>query len=344
MLRIFLISFIGSVVFTRIAMTLSEKLGILDHPDPRKIHSKAMPLLGGAAIFCSYMAALLINFHFSWKLKGVVIASTLIFLTGIIDDIKDVPAGARLLTQIAASCILIYFGVHLKVIPNTVPLYWYMNAVITVVWVVGITNAVNFIDGVDGMAAGVALIASGTFFVIAYQTGQSYFAFLNIALAGSCLGFLFYNLPPARIFLGDSGSGLLGFSLASFAAMGDWARDNRIVSLSIPVLVLAILIFDMAYISIARVHQGKVRNFKEWIEYVGRDHLQHRLMALGLSPVQTVFFVYLVCVIFSISAIVLKGADTFQAMMLITQCALILAVMAFLMIVGRKNLNGMKGE
>ena len=116
------------------------------------------------------------------------------------------------------------------------------------IWIVGITNALNCIDGVDGLAAGLIVIVSGTFFIIAYQTGQQYFAFLNAALGGACLGFLFFNFYPAKIFLGDAGSSFLGFMIASLAVMGEWAEKKPIVALSIPLLVLAILIFDMTYI------------------------------------------------------------------------------------------------
>ncbi len=334
------IAFGASIFFTWLAINVAKRFRIFDYPDRgRKIHSRPMPLLGGVAIFGAYAFALLLNFHFSWELKGVVIASFILMLSGLVDDLRGLPAFARLVMQILCSLLVIGFGVRLNIVPDNLPFSCLIEVVITVIWIVGIINALNFLDGVDGLATGIAVIASGTFCIIAYQTGQQYFAFLNIALAGACLGFLVFNFPPAKIFLGDSGSSFLGFSLAALAAMGEWAEKNPIVALSIPLLILAILIFDMVYISISRIARRKVRTFKQWIDHVDKDHLHHRLLAMGFSPRQTILVIYMVNMVFALAALVLKKATTFQAILLLAQAVLVLAVLTMLMLVIRRHMD-----
>ncbi len=339
MWKLFVYAFTGSVIFTWVAIKAAAKLGILDRPDERKAHSRPTPLLGGVAVYAACMLAILLNYHFSLALKGVVIGATFMLLSGLFDDIKGLPASLRLAVQIACSLLVVSFGVRLNIIPDNFPNAVLIEALITVLWIVGITNALNFMDGIDGLAAGLVVIAAGTFFIIAYQTGQYYFAFLNAALVGSCLGFLLFNFHPARIFLGDAGSSFLGFMIASLAVMGEWAEKNPIVALSIPILVLVLLIFDMVYITISRVYGKKVRSFREWIEYVGRDHLHHRLLGLGFTTVQTVVFIYIISMVFALGALALKRATVFQAALLLSQAFFILIIVSVLMLVGKNNLN-----
>ncbi|MGB2601777.1 MAG: MraY family glycosyltransferase, partial [Candidatus Omnitrophota bacterium] len=315
MLKVFIFAFVGAVIFTWMAIKIAVKLNILDHPDERKVHSKATPLLGGVAIFAACMLSILLNFHFSLAVKGVIVASFVILLLGLIDDIKGLPASVRLIVQISCSILVVFLGVRLNIIPDQFPFAVLLESVITVLWIVGITNALNLMDGIDGLAASLMVVASGTFFIIAYQTGQPYFAFLSVALAGSSLGFLVFNFNPAKIFLGDAGSNFLGFMIASLAVMGEWAEKKPIVAFSIPLLVLALPIFDTIYITVSRVAQGKVKTVKEWLDYVGKDHLHHRLMGLGFSQRQTVMFISLISIVFSLGALVLQRATIGQAIL-----------------------------
>ena len=340
MLQVFLFAFVGAIIFTWLAIRLSAKFGIMDFPDAeRKVHTRPVPLLGGVAVFAAYTLALLLNFHFSWELKGVVIASFFLMISGLLDDVKGLSAAARLLIQVLCALVVVSFGVCLKIIPDNWPFSYTLEVIITVIWIVGITNALNFMDGIDGLAAGITLIASSAFFVIAYQTGQGYFAFLNIALAGASLGFLVFNFYPAKIFLGDAGSSFLGFSLASLAVMGDWAEKKPIVAFSIPLLVLAVLIFDMVYISASRIYHGKVKTFKEWIEYTGKDHLHHRLLRIGFSQVQAVLFIYLISIVFAFAALALRYATMAQAVLLLLQGIFILIIVTVLMMVGHEHMQ-----
>lgn len=339
MLKIFIMAFAGSIIFTWAAIRIAMFLGVTDKPAERKIHKAPMPLLGGVAVFAAFALALFYNFHFSPALKGIVIAAFALMLTGLVDDIAGVSARIRLLVQVACSVTVVSAGVRLNVIPSNAPFEGLMEGVLTVIWIMTVTNAVNFIDGADGLAAGVGIIASLAFFTIAIQTGQTYFAFLNMALVGACLGFLVFNFHPARIFLGDAGSSFLGFTLASLAVMGEWSSTRPIVAFSIPLLILSVPIFDIIYISVARVAQKQVTSFKEWIEYVGKDHLHHRLAALGFSHRQTVLFIYLISVVFALGALVLKKACTAQSIMLVAQGIIILVLISVLMIVGKENLD-----
>ena len=341
MLGLFIFSLAGSVIFTHLFISIANKFNIYDYPEKRKMHSKPMPLLGGLAVYVSFITALLVNFHFSWELKGMIIAASFVMISGLLDDIKELSASGRLIIQILCALLVIAFGIRLKLVTDAVPYGFLIDGVITVIWIVGITNAINFLDGLDGLAAGLSFIISATFFVIAYQTGQTYFAFLNIALAGACLGFLFFNFKPAKIFLGDAGSSFLGFSLAVLAVMGEWSQTRPVVAFSIPLLVLAIPIFDVIYITVSRIAQGKVRSFREWIEYVGKDHLHHRLLGLGFTERQTVFIIYLINIVFALGVLVLKKADNFQALLLVTQGTFILVLVTVLMIAGRGHLENM---
>lgn len=334
-LYLFLFAFLLTFLLTPIIRLISSKLKILDLPDERKIHEKPVPLLGGLAIYISYVVTIFLNFSFSIELKGVVLGGTIIVLIGLIDDIKKLSATWKLVSQISASAILIACGVKLSFLPNT----WWGNVgevILTIIWVVGITNAVNFFDGMDGLATGLTAICSLCFFIVAAITHQAYLGFLTITLAGSCLGFLKFNFKPATIFLGDTGSTFLGFTLAGIAVMGGWAEKNPEVALSLPILVLSVFIFDMIYITIARVFDGRVKNLKEWIEYTGKDHLHHRLVNLGFTETETVLFIYLIAACLGVSGINLKTSGDLKIYFELLQGLYIFIIVVILMLTGRQ--------
>ena len=334
-LFLFAFSFLLAFLFTPVLRRIATKLKFLDYPDERKIHSKPMPLLGGLAIYISYVGAVFLNFNFSVELKGIIIGGTIILVIGLIDDIKHISATWRLISQIFASSVLVISGVKLSFLPNT----WLGNGgevLLTIIWIVGITNAVNFFDGMDGLAAGLTAICALSFFTVAQITGQPYLGYLTIALAGSCLGFLKFNFKPASIFLGDAGSTFLGFTLAGIAVMGGWAENNPKIALTLPILILSILIFDVVYITVARILSGTVRNFKEWMEYTGKDHLHHRLVHLGLSEVQTVLLIYFIAACLGIGGISLRASGDLRIYLGFLQAFFILIIIVILMLAGRE--------
>lgn len=336
---IFTFAFFLSYLMTPVVRSLAFNIGVIDKPDERKIHLVPTPRLGGLAVYIAFAAAVIYNFDFSVELKGVAIGATLVMFSGFIDDILGLSAKIKLIVQVVAVSLMMYYGVILNFMPAT---WWgdLFEIIFTYIWVIGITNAMNFFDGMDGLAAGLTAIASFYIGVVAIQTGQSYVMFLSVALMGSSLGFLPYNFrygKSASIFLGDTGSTFMGFMLSGLAVMTGWATNDPVKVYTMPVLILGILIFDMTYITISRIVTGKVKNFREWIGFVGKDHLHHRLSNLGLSKKQTVLFIYLLSASMGLSAIVLKNGRTIDAFLLIIQAFLILLIIVILMMKGKNQ-------
>ena len=332
-------SFLVCFLTTPLVRGAARRLKVLDHPDSRKMHLLPTALLGGVAVAGAFSLTLLYNFNFSLGLKGVVLGAGIIFFSGLIDDVFGLPAGVKLLVQIAATCVLIRFGVTFGFFPETI-LGTLANHLLTFLWIIGITNAMNFFDGMDGLATGMGIIASFFFSLVAIQSGQLYMMYLSVALLGSCLGFLPYNFKPrgaASIFLGDAGSTFIGFTLGGLAILGEWAANNPVKALSTPLLILGVLVFDMIYVTGSRIASGRVKNFREWIGYVGRDHLHHRLENLGLSKKQSVLFIYCLMGILGLGALLLKLGGTMDIFLILSQAVMVLLMMAVLMIKGKAN-------
>ncbi len=328
------LSFAVSFSLNPFCSWMAHKFGILDLPDGRKLHQATTPLLGGAAVFIGFLMALLINGIFSVELGVILVASILLFGVGVMDDVKEVSAGIKLITQIICTLMVIASGTILRVIPDTLGIFAQLgNLVLTVVWIIGITNAMNFFDGMDGLAAGLGALISFFLGVVAFQTNQPFLGWVSVAMMGGCLGFLPFNFRRngnAKIFLGDAGSTVIGFVLACIAVYGDWAEGNPVVALVSPILIFWIFIFDMVHITIERILTGKVMNFKQWIEYVGRDHLHHRLAnALG-GKKKSVLFIYLLCLCLGTSAVVLRNARPLDAILLIIQAIIIVVLITIL--------------
>jgi len=330
-----------SATLTPVAAWLARRVGAIDTPGGRKIHDRPTPLLGGVAIYVAFFVAVSLGSGVTGELWGVVLAGSLIFAIGIVEDTRGASATVRLLFQTAAVITLIRSGVVLTFLP---PTWWGVTGewILTFLWVLGITNAFNFLDGLDGLAAGSALI--NAFFLGAYAeaTGQAGLALLSFSLMGAAAGFLPYNYKPHRrdtggeIFLGDSGSTFLGFTLASLAIMGDWAEGSP-KDMIVPVLIMAVPVFDMILITIMRVREGLVSNFTEWIVYTGRDHFHHRLLGLGMRKKEAVAVIYLVSLCLGISAFLLKGSTTADAFLVLGQVTIIFGIIGYAMVVMRNR-------
>ena len=330
MLLSFGISFSLNPAFSKIAYHLN----MLDRPNQRKSHQEATPLLGGAAVFSGFLSALLINGIFSVELGGILIASLILFAVGVLDDYKEISAGIKLLTQIICTLLVVSCGVVLRIIPTGFGIFSQTgNTVLTIIWVIGITNAMNFFDGMDGLAAGLGALIAFFLGVVAFQTAQQFIGWIAVAMMGGCIGFLPYNFKikgNAAIFLGDAGSTIIGFILACVAVYGDWAQGNPVVALISPLLIFWILVFDMVHITVDRIITGKVLSFRQWIEYVGQDHLHHRLAhALG-SNRRSVLFIYLLSLCLGISAVALRNARVVDAVLLIFQASILVVLITFL--------------
>jgi UDP-GlcNAc:undecaprenyl-phosphate GlcNAc-1-phosphate transferase len=329
------ISFSLNPIFSKIAFNLN----MLDHPDYRKLHQEATPLLGGAAVFSGFLAALLINGIFSLELGVILISSMILFAVGVWDDYKEISAGLKLLTQVICAALVIICGIVLRVLPSNLGFFAYTgNVLLTLFWIIGITNAMNFFDGMDGLAAGLGALIAFFLGVVAFQTAQPFIGWIAVAMMGSCIGFLPYNFKAkgnATIFLGDAGSTVIGFILACVAVYGDWAESNTVVALISPILIFWILIFDMVHITFDRIINGKVLSFRQWIEYVGKDHLHHRLANVLGGKKKSVLFIYLLSLCLGLSAVALRNARVVDAILLILQASIMVILITFLERSGR---------
>lgn len=305
----FLIALFVALIVTPAVIVLAAKTGAMDAPDARKVHKGPMPRIGGLAIYCGFMAAILAMLNFAELTQevangviGLLLGGTLIVIIGLIDDYKNLPAKVKLLGQILAACVVVYFDVRIDVITDPFGDYLYLEylaAPATVFWIVGLTNTVNLIDGLDGLAAGVSTIASITIMLVALQEDVMIVALFTAALAGAALGFLRYNFNPAKIFMGDTGSMFLGFILAGISVIGA-VKCTATIALIVPILALGLPIMDTTF-AIIRRYRGGVPIFKP-----DKGHLHHRLLDLGFSQRQAVLLMYVISALLGLSAVALN--------------------------------------
>ncbi|NQS97256.1 MAG: undecaprenyl/decaprenyl-phosphate alpha-N-acetylglucosaminyl 1-phosphate transferase [candidate division Zixibacteria bacterium] len=337
---LYLIAFAGCLSFflTYIVRKLAINLGALDKPDERKVHIHATPRWGGLAIYSAFIIVLLYNFDFSLPLKGIIIGGTLLVAIGLLDDRFCVSAKIRLLFQLMAAGIAIWTGARMTFLPDT----WWGNGleiVLTMIWFIGITNAMNFLDGMDGLCAGLVGISSFFFGAVAVRTHQPFFMFLSAALCGACIGFLPYNFrkrKSALIFLGDTGSTFLGFTLAGIALIGDWAVDNY-VAVIVPVIIMAIPIFDMSMTTFMRIKERKIHNIGEWLHFTGKDHFHHRLADMGFGKRKTVQLIHLFAACLGINGFILKDSELLDAGLLLTETLILFVVLGFVLVFVKKQ-------
>ena len=334
------LAFSLAYLFVPLVRSFALRFRILDQPDARKVHAVPMPLLGGAAVWVAFALTVLYNFNFSRELKGVAVGATIVVVVGILDDVFNIPAVAKLCGQVVGVAAALAYGVTLHIVPQSWQAAGVLNLVLTLLWFLTVTNAIQFLDGMDGLAAGLGAIASFFISVTALQTGQPYLMFLSAALLGACLGFLPYNFWPgaaAQVFLGDGGASFIGFSLAGLAVMGEWARNDPLIALCTPILILAVPLFDIAFVAVNRIIAGKVGSLHEWLAYVGKDHIHHRFEALGLTKTESVLLIFFISFTLGLSAILLKDATPHEATLLLVQALFILSIVAVLESVGRRG-------
>ncbi|MEQ1796111.1 MAG: MraY family glycosyltransferase [Nitrospira sp.] len=338
-LYVLLFAFLGSCALTPVMVQISHRWNLVDIPTERKIHVQPTPRLGGVAVYAGFVGSVLMNSILPDWMTAIVLAGSLLLLVGVIDDIRELPASSKLVAQLAAAGIVIASGKVLTLFPSGAA-GDAANILLTLLWIVGITNAFNFFDGMDGLATGLAILMAGFMGMMAFDTGQPGVAWLAMAVIGACAGFFPYNFrgsQPAKIFLGDGGSTFLGFTLACLAVKGNWADHSPIVSFSNPLLIFGVLIYDMIHITVERVVTGKVHSVKEWLDYVGKDHLHHRLeRALG-SRQASVAMIFLLTICLGLSAMALRHAGLQEAVLLLVQAGLIVAMITLLEVSGRSR-------
>jgi UDP-GlcNAc:undecaprenyl-phosphate GlcNAc-1-phosphate transferase len=306
------IAFISAVIISFImtppARKLAIKVGALDVPkSPRKIHNKPIPYFGGLAIYISIMACMFVYMPHTETSLHVMAGATIIVLTGIVDDMYDLPAKVKLLMQIVAALVAIKGGVQIHFITNPLSdtgmsyLLSWLSYPLTLFWIVGITNTINLIDGLDGLASGVASIAATTLLFTASKMGYDFIVMQCAIIAGASLGFLPFNFNPAKIFMGDAGALLLGYMLAVTSVMG-MVKSVAAVALAVPVFALGLPIFDTTFAIIRRFINKKP------IMEADKEHLHHKLMKSGLNQRQTVLIMYFISMMLGIVSITI--ADT----------------------------------
>lgn len=336
----FVVSFVFSFASTPLVKKLAVKIGAIDVPkDNRRMHKKPIPRLGGLAIICGFLVAVLcFNDGFSRQLLATLAGAAIIVVMGIVDDCKNLNAKLKFVIQIIAALIVIYFGdirINVFTHPNIFSdqEYWilpqWFSVLVTVIWIVFITNAVNFIDGLDGLAAGVSAIMSVSLVFISARMGEYSIALIGISLMGGCFGFLPFNFNPAKIFMGDTGSTFLGFMLATVSVQGVF-KSYAVISFAVPLLILGLPLFDAAFAMLRRILTGKSPMVAD------RGHLHHRLIDMGFSQKQTVFILYAISGVLGITAVLLAESGPLRALILVI-CVLILLLIGSLL--GKGGLN-----
>ena len=289
---------------TPVMRQVALRLGVIDAPAARKIHTSPVPLLGGAAIYIAFIVALLWfgERRYINEVVGIFIGATLMSLVGVVDDKWGLGSYIKLGGQALAAAILIYSGVQIHLFGT------WLDYALTVAWVVGITNAFNLLDNMDGLSGGVAMIAAVYFTLLATIGHQYLVGTLAAALAGACAGFLIYNWSPAQVFMGDTGSLFLGFLLAAVGIKLRFPANSDTITWMIPVLVLALPIFDTTLVFISRLRRGK-----NPLTTPGKDHISHRLAQLTGSRSEAVLICYLIAGAVGLSAVFVAEANPNEA-------------------------------
>ncbi|MGQ9758631.1 MAG: glycosyltransferase family 4 protein [Actinomycetota bacterium] len=308
------VSLLLALLLTPAARRWAVKLGAVDMPHDRKVHENPTPTLGGLAILVAVVFSILAGKALarvfpslarpmgmsdalsSYQLLGIIVAASLVAVLGAVDDMRRLSPWMKLAGQVAASLVLISFGVEINTVAlprgnvldlSASPL---LSILLTVIWMVAFTNIINLIDGLDGLAAGVCTISAAAFFFYGTRIGGDpntlQATVVSVAVAGACLGFLRHNFHPASIFMGDSGAMFLGFILGAVSIQGILKR-TAVATLFTPLIILAVPIADTGLAILRRVRRGKP------FHYADKEHIHHRLLYIGHSQRQAVLIIYL---------------------------------------------------
>ncbi len=305
----------------------SWKMDLLDVPGGHKVHEEATPLLGGLAVFIALWLTL---GAFAWKnlftwdreLQGILIGSCLIFLMGLIDDLWDLSPMAKFFVQVGAALVVILHGV-------SVSLFMGQNFItigITVLWIVGITNSFNMLDNMDGLTTGVAAICCLIFSIVAFRQRDFQTVYLTTTMLGALIAFLRFNFTPSELFLGDAGSGFIGFFLATISVAANYLEHTQLRHLPIitPLLIFSLPLFDTFSVMAIRLMEGRP------VWDADNCHFSHRLVKLGLNRSAAVLVIYLVTFTVGILATLLTRVNRADAILLLLHAAAIFAIIILL--------------
>lgn len=323
-----------SLIIIPIVRKISMAFLLIAKPREDRWSKKPTPTLGGVGIYVAFVVTIIVYsiFDKSWDdiRLGIIISATGMFLLGLYDDIKHITPPAKLLGQILAASVVVFMGFTTAFF--TPRLYGNIvaqipNILLTFIWLVGITNAINLIDNMDGLAGGISLITAIILSYLFWKVENTTLLVISLAMAGSLLGFLVFNFPPASIFMGDSGSLFIGFTLAVLAIARQPQASNVFAILGVPTIIFMMPILDTTLVTITRIIRGQSPS------QGGRDHTSHRLVAFGLSERQALVVLYGVAIASGIVAIVLESLDYDLSLVLVP--LLIISLALFTAYLGR---------
>lgn len=341
-IEILLVTYIVSFILVLISKKVAIHLDAMDYPNERKIHKIPTPRLGGIAIFGSFLFGYVMYGTLSTQMLSILIGAFIIFFLGFIDDMKPIRAKDKFLVQIVAAAIVVFYGKlyfdELTILGATFTFPTIINQLISLFFILGAINAINLIDGLDGLSSGISSIYFITIAVIAFILNQrsGLDVILCLIMIGATLGYLTHNFPPAKTFMGDCGSTFLGFMIAVIALLG--FKVTTITSLVIPILILAIPIFDTALAILRRLVNHKK------IGEPDKEHFHHQLLKMKFSPRVTVLIIYFINILFSAVSILYVLGDNKIAMYIyiILMLALIFIVMKTDILFEHKSKKGRK--
>ncbi len=330
----FLLAFITAFMVTPKTIKLAKKIGAVDNPkDERRINKVVMPRLGGVAVVCGFLISIvyllisltlenqinLVDGNYHFKLIGFFIGMMLIVITCFIDDVKGLGPVPKLIVQILAACAVVSSGIRINILNidffkqfgDSVNFLNTVSTIITICWIVGLTNAINLIDGLDGLSSGISIISCVSMLIVFVLNGSPIIAILIItSLIGALVGFLPYNMNPAKTFIGDTGSNFLGYTLGVISIIGV-AKTYTALVVALPIIILGLPIFDTIFAIIRRIIKNKSL---KGIMKPDAGHLHHKLLRHGFSQKESVLILYCVSASLGMFAIVLLESGVWKAL------------------------------
>ena len=294
---IVIVTFLASLILVPIVKKIAIHINAMDEPNERKIHKVPMPRLGGLAIFLAFLLGYILYGDVSTQMLSILIGGFLLILVGIVDDINPVKARYKLIAQTIASTIVVLYGelyfTNVTLLGFNIYFNEFWGSLTSIIFIVAITNAINLIDGLDGLAAGISSIYFLTIAIIAFILNRigGLDVIISLIMLGSTLGFLFHNFPPAKIFMGDTGSLFLGFMISIIALLG--YKVTTFTSLIVPIIILAIPIFDTVFAILRRLLKGQN------IGVADKEHFHHQLLKMKYSPTKSILIIYAIDIAFA---------------------------------------------
>lgn len=309
----FIVSAVTTLLVTPIIIWLANKFDVVAKPDSRRIHHGIKPSMGGLAIFIGVAAGFIYLQPMHEQLNAIIIGACIMIITGVIDDIFEIRALYKLFGQISAAIVVVSSGLIIEKL--TIPFMGtvYLGGfgiVATIIWILAASNAINLIDGLDGLAAGVSAIGLASILVMAMMDHRLVVVYLSVILIGSCVGFLFHNFHPSKIFMGDTGALFLGYSIAIVSMLGLF-KNIALFSFIIPIIVIAIPIFDTVYAIIRRAMNN------QGIATADKKHIHYQLMNMGYSHRASVLIIYAFSIFFGCMAIIFNSATLLSSLLVL---------------------------